>query len=136
MPITVVVLYQKPPAVTIMCTAVRMVEPLLINYFNLFYFFLNYIIQFSGYTCDVKDGRCNKGEISIKIFSKFAASKFVFKTEDFTFLLNDFQYQANSMVCPDGYSFCPNYYTCCLMDDDSYGCCPLENVFVFFCFFV
>uniref|UniRef100_A0A914VV84 Granulins domain-containing protein n=1 Tax=Plectus sambesii TaxID=2011161 RepID=A0A914VV84_9BILA len=35
---------------------------------------------------------------------------------------------ANSnVICPDHKSQCPTDTTCCLLDNESYGCCPLPN---------
>jgi hypothetical protein len=69
----------------------------------------------SGYTCDVKDGRCNKGDVSLPFYQKISA-KLVKKIETKESI------KASSVVCPDGASFCPKDYTCCKMVDGSYGC--------------
>ena len=35
--------------------------------------------------------------------------------------------QPESVVCPGGKSMCPDGSTCCLIDEDKYGCCPKTN---------
>ena len=49
------------------------------------------MIQILGYTCDTKDGRCNKGEISIPFYQKISALKKV---------------ELKTVTCPDGSSEC------------------------------
>ena len=48
-----------------------------------------------GYTCDVADGRCNQGLLSVPFFTKTAAVK----TE---------KKKVEDVVCPDGASQCPD----------------------------
>ena len=67
----------------------------------------------NGYTCDVKDGRCNKGEQSIEIFTKFSAKKLTQKVED--------------VQCADGQSECPDGTTCCQLPGGDPACCPYSN---------
>ena len=48
----------------------------------------------SGYTCDVKDGRCNKGDVSLPFYKKIAATPKINKENVGT-------------VCPGGGAECP-----------------------------
>jgi hypothetical protein len=65
----------------------------------------------SGYTCDVKDGRCNKGTESIPFLVKTDAIPIEIK----------------SVPCPGGSSACPDGSTCCQLSSGQYGCCPIQN---------
>jgi hypothetical protein len=56
----------------------------------------------------VKDGRCNKGELSVPFVKKMPASK---KPEP----------QVQDVVCPGGTSDCPQGSTCCQLADGEYG---------------
>ena len=85
-----------------------------LNEIQIYYDILLYIffLKFSpeGYTCDTDEGRCKKGELSMALFKKSKSIK-----------------SENNIVCPDNTSECPEGTTCCLMDDDSYGCCPIPK---------
>ena len=87
---------------------------------------------FERYTCDVADGRCNKGDVSLPFYKKIEAISLKKEKKD--------NLSLTSVVCPDGSSFCPRDYTCCKMADSSYGCCPLENAIccsgIFFFFYL
>ena len=48
----------------------------------------------SGYTCDVKDGRCNKGDVSLPFYKKIAATPKINKENVGT-------------ECPGGGAECP-----------------------------
>ena len=62
----------------------------------------------SGYTCEVSDGTCTKGDSIVTILKKQPA---------FNALQN--------VVCPDGKSECPSENTCCSSNGvESYSCCP------------
>jgi hypothetical protein len=61
----------------------------------------------SGYTCDVKDGRCNKAGVSFPFQKKIASTKKVQPVKD--------------VVCPGGKSDCPADTTCCALADGEYG---------------
>ena len=39
---------------------------------------------------------------------------------------------STSVVCPDKKYACPTGNTCCILADQSYGCCPLPNVMLFY----
>jgi progranulin len=70
----------------------------------------------NGFQCDVADGRCLKGNNeTLSIQSKFESTKMIIEEP------------LDSVVCPDGSSFCPDDYTCCLNEDQSYGCCPMKK---------
>ena len=69
------------------------------------------ILSPSGYTCDVKDGRCNKGEASIPFYKKIVAKKVT-----------------ENIACPGGGSECPTGTTCCQLADGEYGCCPVIKI--------
>jgi hypothetical protein len=62
-----------------------------------------------GYTCDTQDGRCNKGSLSLPLYTKTKSQRISGET------------------CPDNESECPDDTTCCKLDDGSYGCCPIPN---------
>ena len=64
----------------------------------------------SGYTCDVKDGRCNKGDVSMPFYKKIAA-------------LPTKQSKVGA-ECPGGGAECPTGTTCCQLASGEYGCCP------------
>lgn len=70
----------------------------------------------TGYTCDVQDGRCNKGDVSLPFYKKIQA-----KTT---------KKEKVSIECPGGGTECPSGTTCCELDSGDYGCCPLENAVV------
>ena len=65
----------------------------------------------SGYTCDVKDGRCNKGDVSLPFYKKIAATPKINKENVGT-------------ECPGGGAECPTGTTCCQLASGEYGCCP------------
>ncbi|KAL5007632.1 hypothetical protein ScPMuIL_016438, partial [Solemya velum] len=67
----------------------------------------------TGTTCDVSQGKCNRGGVSLTWFEKVAA---VSRTPD-----------VGSVVCPDGQSQCPDGSTCCKLTSGQYGCCPLPK---------
>jgi len=85
-----------------------------ITHFNSYLFELFHFVR---YTCDVADGRCNKGDVSLPFYKKIES--IAVKKEK--------EVSLSSVVCPDGSSFCPRDYTCCKMADGAYGCCPLDN---------
>ena len=60
----------------------------------------------NGYTCDTKDGRCNKGDVSLPFFTKIAAIK---------------KEEVSTVTCPDGQSECPDQSTCCQLASGAYG---------------
>ena len=62
----------------------------------------------SGYTCDVADGRCNKGDLSIPFLKKISASK-VKETKEET------------VTCPGGAAECPDGTTCCQLSSGQWG---------------
>jgi hypothetical protein len=68
----------------------------------------------TGYVCDVKDGRCNKGSESIPLFVKTEAVKPSFD-------------EVKNVPCPGGSSACPDGSTCCQLSSGQYGCCPIPN---------
>lgn len=35
------------------------------------------------------------------------------------------------VICPDKLSLCPDDTTCCILGNESYGCCPMPNVRIF-----
>ena len=61
----------------------------------------------SGYTCDLSDDTCTKGDMTVPFFTKIEA-------------------KPKHVVCPDG-SDCPTGDTCCKLTTGDYGCCPLPN---------
>ncbi|WAQ94948.1 GRN-like protein [Mya arenaria] len=64
----------------------------------------------SGTTCDVKEGKCLRGNTILDWFEKSPAKQYV-----------------KDVICPDG-SECQDGQTCCEMSNsDSYGCCPLPD---------
>ncbi len=67
----------------------------------------------NGYTCDTKDGRCNKGDISIPFYKKVAATKRVEKSPQ--------------TLCPGGLVDCNDDSTCCQLPSGQYGCCLLSD---------
>lgn len=67
-----------------------------------------------GYTCETDKGRCEKGDISLPIYTKIKSIKSTKKID-------------KNVICPDKLSECPNGSTCCQMEDGSYGCCGVEN---------
>ena len=62
------------------------------------------------YTCDVADGRCNKGDVSLPFYKKIEAIK-----------------TKVDVVCPGGGAQCPSGTTCCQLSSGEYGCCPIPN---------
>ena len=64
-----------------------------------------------GYTCDVSEGTCNKGNEIRAWFEKSPATEVMVK----------------SVVCPGGEVECPDGNTCCQLASGQYGCCPLPN---------
>jgi hypothetical protein len=72
----------------------------------------------------VEERRCKNGQVSLPFYQKISNLE---KKEDKT---NNVEFDPlTSIICPDGWSFCPSSYSCCKMNDGSYGCCPLQNVF-------
>ena len=67
----------------------------------------------NGYTCDVADGRCTKGNDVMSLLVKQPA-------------MNQPKLDLESVNCGDG-SSCPSGTTCCKMADGRYGCCPQPN---------
>ncbi|XP_077979178.1 uncharacterized protein LOC144434584 isoform X2 [Glandiceps talaboti] len=63
----------------------------------------------SGTTCDVSEGKCNKGDFSMDWVQKHEATS------------------VNAIVCPDGQSQCPDSDTCCQLTTGQWGCCPLPK---------
>ena len=63
-----------------------------------------------GYTCDVAQGTCMKGDLQTQWFMKTPAR------------------QVYSVECPDHQSECPEGNTCCMLKSGQYGCCPLPKV--------
>ena len=61
----------------------------------------------SGYTCDVADGRCNKGDVSVPFYKKTSAKPV--------------KEQMPSVICPDQSSQCPDGSTCCKLASGQYG---------------
>ena len=76
----------------------------------------------SGTTCDVSQGKCNKGDVVIDWFEKMP-SKDISEVESVD------HFHIKVVFCPDG-SECEDGQTCCRMSRamDTYGCCPLPNV--------
>ena len=66
----------------------------------------------SGYTCDVADGRCNKGDVSIPFFNKFSASKVKEIKEEKS---------KETITCPGGAAECPDGTTCCQLSSGQWG---------------
>lgn len=62
-----------------------------------------------GYSCDEKEGRCNKGDVSIPFLSKIKA----ISTEN--------KINAKT-VCPGGEAECPSGSTCCQLESGDWGC--------------
>jgi hypothetical protein len=73
-----------------------------------------------GYTCDVKDGRCNKGDVSLPFFRKSKSSPSKQNSRPNV-----------DQVCPGGSSQCPSGSTCCQLSTGDFGCCPLPNASMF-----
>ena len=65
----------------------------------------------------MKDGRCNKGDVSIPFLNKIRAIQK--KKETFSSKVN--------AACPGGSSECPDQTTCCQLSSGDWGCCPLPN---------
>ena len=65
-----------------------------------------------GYTCDSKDGRCNKGDVSLPFYNKIKSipSK-----------------SLDHIICPDGLATCPSDATCCQMASGQFACCPVPK---------
>lgn len=88
-----------------------------------------------GYTCDIKDSRCNKNGEYLPFGVKFPTTKLVdenkqtriSETQTKPVTIKPTVSTLTSVVCPDGSSFCPNDYTCCLNEDKTYGCCPMPK---------
>jgi hypothetical protein len=72
-----------------------------------FFFLLNFFLSPNGYTCDVKAGRCNKGEVSIPFYLKTEAKTIEKSIED--------------VPCPGGSASCPDGSTCCQLASGQYG---------------
>jgi hypothetical protein len=65
-----------------------------------------------GYTCDVQDGKCNKGDVSLPFYVKTKSI--------------DKEVKKN-VICPDNISECPSGSTCCQLDGGKWGCCPFQS---------
>ena len=73
------------------------------------YISYNYYLFKNSYTCDVADGRCNKGDVSMPFYKKIEAKKNKKLDE--------------SVVCPGGGGAeCPTGTTCCQLSSGEYGC--------------
>ena len=73
-------------------------------------FYLSFfLIKPESFTCDVKDGRCNKGDVSLPFYVKTKSVKLT------------------SITCQDGISQCPSQSTCCKMSSGQFACCPLPD---------
>ena len=71
-----------------------------------------------GYTCDVEEGRCNRGEISLPFYTKISAVK------------NEkslIEIKKEKNICPGGDAECPEESTCCQLESGEWGCCPMKN---------
>ena len=79
----------------------------------------------NGYTCDTKDGRCNKGDVSLPFFTKIAAIKNDIKTvhriSKRSTPVND------KALCPGGDVICSDDFTCCSLPSGQQGCCLLPD---------
>ena len=64
----------------------------------------------NGYTCDITQSSCKKGDAQVDWFAKTPAK------------------QLENVICPDGSSECPDGNTCCKLSSGQYGCCPLPKV--------
>ncbi|CAI5438391.1 unnamed protein product [Caenorhabditis angaria] len=70
----------------------------------------------SGTQCDTQGSRCIQGNVfHSPMQKKKPATKNV--------LRNEF----NEIICPDNASKCPDGSTCCLLEQGTYGCCPVPN---------
>eukprot|EP00081_Caenorhabditis_elegans_P013864 NP_492982.1 ProGRaNulin homolog [Caenorhabditis elegans] len=70
----------------------------------------------TGTTCDPQGARCiGADEKHVPMKKKKPARKTVERN------------QFNEVVCPDKASKCPDGSTCCLLEQGSYGCCPVPN---------
>ena len=68
----------------------------------------------NGYTCDVAEGTCTKGDkTAIPMSKKIPALKRIIKK--------------NNVVCPGRQSQCPDGMTCCKLSSGQWGCCPLPK---------
>jgi len=66
----------------------------------------------TGYTCDTKAGRCNKGELSVPFYLK-SESKPIENVKD--------------VPCPGGSSSCPDGNTCCQLSSGQWGWYFIRN---------
>lgn len=86
--------------------------------FNL-YFNWKLILKFDeneGFKCDTRNSRCVKGEDDqSSIFIPFHL-----RVE---LLLG----VGKDILCPDNQTSCKDTQTCCLVDDTTYGCCPIRE---------
>ena len=62
------------------------------------------------YTCDVANGRCTQGDISLPLLVKLPTLK-----------------APENVICPNQKVECPSASTCCEQADGAYGCCPLNG---------
>uniref|UniRef100_A0A8R1HZ40 Granulins domain-containing protein n=1 Tax=Caenorhabditis japonica TaxID=281687 RepID=A0A8R1HZ40_CAEJA len=71
----------------------------------------------SGTICDPKGQRClsNDGSEHVPMRKKKPARKTVERN------------QFNEVLCPDQTSKCPDGSSCCLLQQGTYGCCPVPN---------
>ncbi|XP_060085817.1 fibrillin-1-like [Ylistrum balloti] len=68
----------------------------------------------SGYTCETGSGKCTRNNaISIEWLEKTESRPVGSSAVD--------------VICPDGHSECKSGSTCCLIEGNKYGCCPVPN---------
>ena len=68
-----------------------------------------------GYTCDTKEGKCQKGDHIMDMLQKVSAVAIVGE-------------KVENVPCPGGQEACPDQTTCCQMASGQYACCPAPKV--------
>ncbi|XP_071803733.1 uncharacterized protein [Asterias amurensis] len=65
----------------------------------------------NGYICNVAQGTCTKGALTLPWASKNVAQPI----------------KVESVICPGGASECPDGNTCCKLASGQWGCCPIPH---------